>query len=458
MKTQDKFDLKSGWLNTYTLYNLNRGCIGLGGAGSGKTYSFINPLLGYSIPRKGVLTFDPKGELTPLINRLAEKHKKPILNFSLDHCYDKINPLTLCEDKSDIIEFSSYFLSGIVGIPKQDNAKYFFNASKSVLTGVILFFRNKNPRLCTIPHIIALFLSATPEQIMYLLNSDKEAKRASQVLASIKEDKKLLGSVLSTFTAFFSSLDTPLIFRNLVCDKQLVLPNNPENPNVINLIFNLSKRDLYTPIYSSIIGLIIKKMNIPDQHESAVIIDEFTVLSIPNYSNIPETCRSNKIANCIAIQDFSQLISRYGKEEASSIISNMGSQFLFRTTNPETLDHFQRMLGTRDVENISNTTNEDLLPTFKTSKNTGVKEKNILSKEKVIKYRPGECFAVIADGNKHFIENKRIHGNHYFKKELKQGVHPKPSAEEQDIYNQVYRDIEKLLSGNTAKPIKKFNI
>lgn len=455
-KHLDNFYVKSGLFNHYKIHNLNRSLIAIGGAGSGKTYSIINPLLGYCIPRKGVLTFDPKGELTPLINTIAKKHNKPIINFSLDNNYDIINPLTLCENKSDIIEFSSYFLSGIVGIPQQDNAKYFFNAAKSVLTGVIVYFRNKKPKLCTIPHIIALFLSAKPEQITSLLNSDEEAKRASQVLVSINEDKKLLGSVLSTFTAFFASLDTPLLFRNLVSHERLDLPNNPQNPNVINLIFNLSKRDLYTPIYSSIIGMIIKKMNIPNQAKSAVIIDEFTVLSIPNYSNIPETSRSNGISNCIAIQDFSQLISRYGKEEASSIISNMGSQFLFRTTNPETLEHFQKMLGTREVENISNNNSTDL--SFKYSQNKGIRDKNILNNEQVIKYKPGQCFAVIADGNKHFIENKRITGNHYLKTYSNKSPIKETSTDERRVYNQVYADIKSLLKRPQITTPEKFNI
>lgn len=454
---KNAFYLKSGILTKYSVNNINRGIIGIGGAGSGKTYSLIKPLLAYNIKNRGCLTFDPKGELSPLINSTAKRYGKPILNFSLDENFDSINPLMLCEDKSDVIEFSSYFLSGIVGIPKSDNAKYFFNAAKSVLTGVIIFFRNKNIKYTTIPHVIALFLTANPEEIMRLLSSDEEAKRASQVLSSVKKDVKLLGSIISTFTAFFASLDTPKIFNNLLSDEPLPIPNDSENPNVINLIFNLQKRDLYTPIYSSIIGLVIKKMNTPNQYDSAIIIDEFTVLSIPNFVNIPETARSNKIATCIAIQDISQLIARYGKEEASSIISNMGSQFLFRTTNPETLDHFQRMLGTREVKNTSKNRSTDF--SFSSSKNMGIREKNILNKEQVIKYKPGQVFGVIADGNKHFIENKRVNGNHYLKKEKNAFKTLKNTLNDENYkYKQVYNDVKRVLGKTTIKSPQKFNI
>lgn len=455
-KTTEKehFYLK-GKSKKYTIKNLFRGIIGVGGAGSGKTYSYINPLLAFCIKHMGVMCFDPKGELSGLINEVAKKANKPIVNFSLDNNLDKLNPLTLCEDKSDIIDFSAYFLSGIVGIPQNDNAKYFFNASKSVLSGVIIYLKNKGENFATIPHIIAIFLTVQPEELIRLLSSDEEAKRSATILLSVKKDPKLLGSIISTFTAFFSSLDTHKIFRNLVTTEKLNLPNNPSNPSVLNLIFNLQKRDLYSPIYSSIVGLVLKKMNQPNQHESAVIIDEFTCLSIPDFQNIPETARSNKIATCIAIQDLTQLITRYGKEIASSIIANMGSQLLFRSTSPETLRHFQDMLGTREKKQKSVNSSDFSL---KTSKTISKADKNIINNESIINFEPGECWGIIAEGNHKLIEADRINGNHYTKNLGNQEFSFKGSDDEESIYKQVYADVNLLINGVKAEAPKKFNL
>jgi type IV secretory pathway TraG/TraD family ATPase VirD4 len=448
------FYLKSD-TRKYEIHNLNRGIIGIGGAGSGKTYSLIEPLLSYCIKGKGVLCFDPKGDLTPMINKTAKKYDKPILNFSLDDNFDKINPISLCKDKSDIIDFSSYFLSGIVGVPQNDNAKYFFNSAKSVLTGVVIFLKNKGEKYATIPHIIAIFLTIEPEELIRLLGTDEEAKRSATVLRSVGKDPKLLGSIISTFTAFFSSLDTPKIFRNLNTTEELNLPNDPENPSVINLVFNLQKRDLYTPIYSSIVGLVLKKMNTPGQHESAVIIDEFTCLSIPDFQNIPETARSNEIATCIAIQDLSQLITRYGREIASSIVSNMGSQFLFRTTNPETLRHFSDMLGTREKEQISRSGKiNDVLKT----KTTSIVDKKIINNERVIKFNAGMVWGVVAEGNHKLIEGDRVNGNHYMDDLDSIDFKIDKVADEQEIYTQVYSDVAELLRVKKTVAPKKFNV
>lgn len=454
-RNSNKYFYLKGKSKTYEIRNLDRGIIGVGGAGSGKTFSLINPLLAHLIEERGVLCFDPKGDLSSLINKKAIQVNKPILNFSLDKNYDRINPLTLCDDKSDIIDFSSYFLSGIVGIPKNDNAKYFFNSAKSILTGVIIFLKNKGEKYTTIPHVIALFLTVSPEELIKLLSSDNEAKRASTILLSVKDDPKLLGSIISTFTAFFASLDTPKIYRNLLTEEKLNLPNNPENPCVINLIFNLQKRDLYSPIYSSIIGLLLKKMNTSNQHKSAVIIDEFTCLAIPDFQNIPETARSNKIATCIAIQDFSQLVNRYDKEVASSIISNMGTQLLFRTTNPETLDHFQRTLGTRETKKESKTTPDFSITSSKTVSYT---DRNILQKEDIIKFKPGQAWGIIAEGNHDFVEGDRINGNHYLKHLDNIEFELNITDDERERYESVYSDINELLSKKKSQPPVKFNI
>lgn len=454
-KTKDTVFYIKGRSKNYTINNLDRGVIAIGGAGSGKTYSVISPLISYCIRYRGCLIFDPKGDLTSFINQEAKQWGVSIINFSLDQNLDKVNPLSLVENKDDIYDFSNYFLSGIVGIPKNDNAKYFFNAAKSVLNGVIIYLKNKNVRYATIPHIVALFLTISSEDLIILLSSDKEAERSATILKTVKKDAKLLGSIISTFTAFFSSLDTPKIFRNLASNEKINLPNTPENRNIINLIFNLQKRDLYSPIYSSIIGLMLKKMNKPNQHPSAVIIDEFPVLAIPNYVDIPETARSNKIANILACQDLPQLITRYDEHIASSIVANMGTQFLFRTTSPKTIEHFQTLLGKREIKDISKNKSTDL--SFKTSKTTSYKEKNIIQNEKIIKFKPGECFGIISDGNHAFIENDRINGNHYIRKRNNK-IDLRASKDEDSIYQSVYKDIKYLVGVTKVEAPKKFKL
>ena len=139
----------------------------------------------------------------------------------------------------------------------------------------------------------------------------------------------------------------------------------------------------------------------------------------------------------------------------------MGSQFLFRTTSPKTITHFQTMLGTRDVKNVSKNSATDL--TFSRSKTVSVREKKIIQNEKIINFKPGECFAILAEerNGKTLIENQRISGEHYFKKFLDNPVELEETAHNEDeVYQQVYEDIKELLKPKPKKnyDFKKFDI
>ena len=90
-------------------------------------------------------------------------------------------------------------------------------------------------------------------------------------------------------------------------------------------------------------------MNVPDKEQSFLLMDEFPTIKIPNFNTIPETARSNKVSVNIFMQDLSQLVASYGIDVSQSILSTLANQFLLRTTNPKTIDHFQKLftsLGT----------------------------------------------------------------------------------------------------------------
>ena len=53
-RNSNKYFYLKGKSKTYEIRNLDRGIIGVGGAGSGKTFSLINPLLAHLIEERGV--------------------------------------------------------------------------------------------------------------------------------------------------------------------------------------------------------------------------------------------------------------------------------------------------------------------------------------------------------------------------------------------------------------------
>jgi type IV secretion system protein VirD4 len=87
------------------------------------------------------------------------------------------------------------------------------------------------------------------------------------------------------------------------------------------------------------------------------LLDEFGHLAIPGFGSIITTTRQRRIAIAIILQSLSQLESRYGKQEAHTIINGgIASKIFYSGLDHETTRMLEAMLGTarrevRDSEN-----------------------------------------------------------------------------------------------------------
>lgn len=133
----------------------------------------------------------------------------------------------------------------------------------------------------------------------------------------------------------------------------------------------------------------------------------------------------------------------------------MGSQFLFRSTNPETLRHFKEMLGTRSKKQTSRSIQDF---SFKTSKTFSDTDKDIINNENILNFEPGMVWGVIAEGNNRLIEADKINGNHYMKKHNDIVFSLTSSNDDLSVYNRVYQDVKYLIRSNKVEAPKKFNL
>lgn len=87
------------------------------------------------------------------------------------------------------------------------------------------------------------------------------------------------------------------------------------------------------------------------------LLDEFGHLAIPGFGSIITTTRQRRIAIAIILQSLSQLESRYGKQEANTIINGgIASKIFYSGLDHDTTRLLEAMLGTarrevRDSEN-----------------------------------------------------------------------------------------------------------
>jgi len=69
----------------------------------------------------------------------------------------------------------------------------------------------------------------------------------------------------------------------------------------------------------------VKLVNKKGKLKSSLIFDEFPTIYLNNIDSLIATGRSNKVATCLSVQDFSQLKKDYGKDQADVIMNITGN-------------------------------------------------------------------------------------------------------------------------------------
>lgn len=341
---------------TIEIGNIYRGTMVQGGAGSGKSKSLFYPIIQQTIQNDfaGIL-YDFK---SPELSELAysyhtdnQKTKFAFLNFKDFKTSIRVNPLAprYLTKQAIAFEVATVLINNLLpeSIKKKD---YWTRSSISIVAGAIWYLRKNYPEYCTIPHLIAFILDFTSPSLIEIISSDVET---AGMISSLKEayemkSEKQIAGVIGTVKNAMAQLNIPEVFYLISKDDFDLQINNPNNPTFLAIGNDSTLADTFAPIISLIISVCLRQMNQPNRHKSAIILDEAPTLYIPNFEQIPATARSNKIATYYGLQDYSQMVDKYGTDKAQVMISNLGNQFYGRTVNEKSAKMIINLFGKHD--------------------------------------------------------------------------------------------------------------
>lgn len=413
-------DTNSLYLNSnqgvIQIENPYRGIIVQGGAGSGKSKSFFYPIIDQLMQKKfsGLLYDFKSPELSEYAYAMHIKNNESEINFSFlnfkDYSIsDRINPIAprYVTKQAVAFELASVLINNLLpeNIKKPD---YWSRSSTAVVAGTIWFLRNNHPDKCTLPHLIAMILSFPSASLIDLLSKDLEC---SGMISSLKEAhdmkaEKQISGVIGTIKNALAQLNFPEVFYLLSKDNVNLNLNNPDNPTFLCLGNDSTLSTTYAPIISLIMSTCLRQMNEPNKIKSAVLVDEITTLYIPNLEQIPATARSNKIATILGLQDFSQLIDKYGEEKAQVLMSNLGNQFYGRTVNEKSAKMITNIFGKEDrrfeSRSVSNSNSSNGSSSSESS-SISVQERDRVRVSDITNLPAGRFYGIIAEGNKNEI-------------------------------------------------------
>lgn len=408
---------------TISLTNPYRGIYIQGGAGSGKSASIFEPIIQQIGDKNfsGILYDYKSPELTEKVFISYQTSPVKVKNIDFKHPFlsDRVNPINpkYLLKSSIAIEYAQVIINNLLPetIKKND---FWSNNAKMILAGVIWYLRNEHPKYCTLPHVISFILHNPADKLIEKVSQDYEA---GGMVASLRESiergaERTVAGMLSTIQNALSVLNSQDVFWILSYDEVDLHLNNKENPTFLCLGNDSTLPQTYTPVISLIISVALRQMNQPNQTKSVILLDEAPTVFIPNIEQIPATGRSNKIATVFGVQDYSQLVDKYGNDKAQVIISNLGNQFFGRVTNGKTAEMVQNLFGKADKTFISKSDGAGTSGKFihmGSNTNSGTSE-NIQERDRVkvndlVNLSQGEFYGIIAEGNpREFLKTQFI--------------------------------------------------
>jgi len=395
--------------------NIFRGILIHGGAGSGKSKTFIYPILNQMVQKRfcGIVYDFKAPELIEFVksNYTEESPIKLIeVSFKNPGSSDPINLLEGVQNISEVKELSGTLWKNLnnESIKKRD---YWNTSAENLLTATMYALIKHHSEYATVPHALAIILTFTPEELIEFIAINRQASGLIKSISSANElgASKQVSGTLGTLQNFISNLATPEIFW-LLSGSIMPTPNDRKNPSILLLGNESTMYETYSPVIAMIITATIRKMNRPNMLKSMIVLDELPTLFIPSLETLPATSRSNKIATIVGVQDMSQLIDKYGKEKSDIILSNLGSQFFGRSTLEKTAKYVSDIFGKFDKLMTSQTSGRSSNSRDSTSSSgmtQSYQERSRLKPQEILNLNAGQFCGFIADGYpKEFIKKQ----------------------------------------------------
>ncbi len=347
--------VRKSWIN---IINPFRGLLVCGSPGAGKSYFVIQHIIRQHI-RKGftMLVYDFKyDDLTKIAyntllkNRSSYKVEPKFYTINFDDLSrsHRCNPLDASTmfDITDATEASRSIMMGLNRdwITKQGD--FFVESPINFLTAIIWFLKKyQGGKYLTLPHVIEL-MQVDYEKLFSVLRTEPEIEvLINPFISAFQNDamEQLEGQVASAKIGM-ARLSSPQLYWVLSANDFTLDINDPDNPKIVCLANNPQKQQIYGAVLSLYVTRLIKLVNQKNKLKSSLIFDEFPTIFFNDIDSLIATARSNKVATCLGIQDFSQLKKDYGADQ-SSVIMNITGNIISGQVTGETSKFLSERFG-----------------------------------------------------------------------------------------------------------------
>jgi hypothetical protein len=411
-----KNKLKNSWIN---IINPFRAIMVLGTPGAGKSYFVIRHVITQHIQKCFTMfVYDFKfDDLSKIAYNswLKNKHRyaKPpkffVINFDDLTRSHRCNPLepSSMTDITDAAESARTILLGLNKEWIKRQGDFFVESPINFLTAIIWYLKKyKDGEFCTLPHAIEL-MQADYDSLFTLFRT--ESAKECEVLinpflnAYLNDVMEQLEGQIASAKVAMARLSSPQLYYVLAGNDFNLDINTPDDPKIVCMGNNPQKIQIYGAVLSLYVARLIKQVNKKGKLKCTLVFDEFPTIYLNNMDSLIATARSNKVATCLGIQDFSQLRKDYGREQADVIMNITGNIIAGQVTG-DTAKQLSERFGKimQDRENYS-------INSLDMSINRSKQFEAAIPPSKISALSSGEFVGMVADDPDNKINLKAFH-------------------------------------------------
>jgi type IV secretory pathway TraG/TraD family ATPase VirD4 len=160
-------------------------------------------------------------------------------------------------------------------------------------------------------------------------------------------NEKTMLSFLSTADTALAALGNPEIAR-LTTENQFDFTALKQRKIALFVIVNQKDMGFYSFLlnlfYTDLFNRLISDLN-TSKNPVYLLLDEFGHLTIPDFEVFATTARKYKVGFFVFLQSFSQLVSRYGPHNASTILNGLQTEIYLPGIGLDAAQELQRKLG-----------------------------------------------------------------------------------------------------------------
>lgn len=468
-----KDKIRDSWIN---IINPFRGLLVSGTPGSGKSYFVIRHVITQHIRKKFTMfIYDFKfDDLTRIAYNtwLKYKHLYPkspefyVINFDDLTRTNRCNPLepSAMSDITDASESARTILLGLNREWIKRQGDFFVESPINFLSAIIWYLRRyKDGEFCTLPHVIEL-MQEDYDSLFTLLRTEKEIEVLINpfVNAYLNNVMDQLEGQIASAKIAMARLSSPQLYYVLSGNDFTLDINNPEEPKIVCMGNNPQKIQIYGAVLSLYVNRLVKQVNQKNKQKSSLIFDEFPTIYLNNMDSLIATARSNLVATCLGIQDFSQLRKDYGREQAD-VIMNITGNIVSGQVTGDTAKQLSERFGKimQDRESLSINSGD-------TSISRSKQLESAVPPSKISGLSSGEFVGMVADDPDCKIELKTFHSeivndhealkneqNHYVDIPVIRKV---DNAMVQRNYLQIKKDIKDIIYSEKERLLNDFEL